>query len=85
LKQTIASSDMSYWSRAFLAGREREHVNAFGLKTIPWPRNQSGTHIMRGNFNPVVQTPDRAARPNLVVSSKACAPFFVNHKSSLAA
>ena len=66
--------------RTFLARRERQHVNALGLKTIPRPRNQPRMHTLRSNFNSVIQVTDRAARTNFVVGAKTRAPFFINHK-----
>jgi hypothetical protein len=55
-------------------------MNAFGLKTIPRPCDQPGSHTVLDNFDPVIQLPDCAVRSNFVKGAKAGAPFFVNHK-----
>ena len=65
----------------FLARRERQHVDALGLKTIPRPRDQPRTHIVGRDFDPVIQVSDRAVRADLVVTPKARAPLFVNNKN----
>jgi hypothetical protein len=68
-------------AHAFLSRREGQNVNAFSLETVTGQCDQTGAHVLRGNFYPVVQIPDRAARSDLVVTPKTRAPFFVNHKN----
>jgi hypothetical protein len=68
--------DVVIVSRAFLAGGERQNVNAFSLETVAGPSDQPSAHALPVNFNSIIQIADRAARPDLVVTPENARSIF---------